>query len=254
MPHVVQIETFQETQGLAQIRPLGPGAALAHGITPIIHHHRVLDPGAVGSQILPPQEATLLDVKRFQFFGNIIALFVAAVKAIAGGLQFLLAATACQLLLFDHTAQRKSQPGMPLLLSHIEQCQRRRHHFFQAFAAVVLQGGDAQIDDCGHRCHFDITGGNAIFHVPVYRRRRQRRRPLTGKHLYLLRRCRRNNQRHFAADTAGAVIGDIEGENGGRSRIGGIAVLLQNSYTRRHRFGPSRCHCAAFAGSLPIQL
>ena len=141
---------------------------------------------------------------------------------------------------------------MPRLLAFVEQGQGRRDNRGKALRAVLLQEGNAQIHDRGHRSHLDVVVRDAVFHVPSNSLRRQRRAPLTGQRLD--RVPIPDEHRHFPADGTGPVIGDVECYNRAGSGIGRIAALAENFNTSG--YGPSTTsrNDAGFALGLPADL
>ena len=252
--HSLHIEPFQQPQGLAQIRPLGPRAALAHRVPPVIHTHRILDQRDVGRQILPAQEPALLDVERLQIFGDVIAKFVSPVEPVVRRLQLLLAATGRNLFLLHHPPQGDRQPGVPDLVPRVQQIQRRPHRLAERPGPVLLQSRNAQVHHRGNRRHLDVVVGNPVLHVPVDRRLRQRRAPLAAERLHFPFRRVVDEHRHLAPNAALAVIRDLECQNSGHGRVRRIPPLLENPDSRLHSFGTPGDDDPCLAYCLPTYL
>ena len=114
------------------------------------------------------QKATLLDVKRLHLFGNVIALGMASVKTVAGGLQTRLRGCRWCAVLPLTIRRKRVRPALGCHASCPHQAAPGSgRRFRQSSGAVLLQHRDAQVDDGRHGRHLDVMVGDAVCHIPV---------------------------------------------------------------------------------------
>ena len=141
---------------------------------------------------------------------------------------------------------------MPRLLAFVEQGQGRRDNRGKALRAVLLQKGNAQIHDRGHRSHLDVVVRDAVLHVPSNGLRRQRRSSLARQRLDRIPVP--DEHRHFPADGTGPVIGDVERDNRPGRGIGRIATRTENFNASGYRPSTTSRNDAGLALGLPADL
>ena len=113
MAHGLQVESFKQPKGLAEIGALGPRAALAYGVSLVVDRDGLFDRGDVGGKIGFAQEAALLDVICFQIVRYVVAILVPPVEPVACVLEFFFTASRRILFFLDHFSQCDREFWMP---------------------------------------------------------------------------------------------------------------------------------------------
>ena len=183
----------------------------------------------MGGQVDSAKEAALLDVEGFELLSDVIPVLVASVEAVGRSLELLLTTTVGDLLLLNHAAQRDRQPGMPVLISGVQQVQRGGDDVLERLRTISHERDDAQIHDRGHGSHLHVpVAGDPVLHIPVDRLLRKRGPTLTAQGLHFVVLGIEDQQGDLSADGAGKVVGDVEREDGGGCGVGRIASLLED--------------------------
>ena len=247
MLHLLEVESFQQAKGLAQIRSLRPRSAFVDGVPPVIDGNGVLHGRPVCRQVALAKEGSRGDVPLLQLVGD-----VSLVEAIPRRRELLAPVPGVFALRFDEFAERHGKVGVPVLAMLVQQPQHRPGRLLERHGPVELQEGDAKIDRARHRRRLHAASGrNPVGIEPLDRLGVQRRPAQAAEDLHFPLLGVVDEERNLAADGEGTVIRHRQRQERRGGRVGRVSPALQDPDSRLHRAALAGRDRPSFSGTLP---